>query len=135
VNHMQMPQVAPGVPNPYTVHVHPYPTRFHGSIYTRPEFGLPYVGRPQSVFRPRNFNADWPPGPQTPQSGLGQPIDTGCGTFRKPTSGSGGIFNNALSGSLGQSSDTTRLLAFFGAVVVAGLGTFYGLRWYKKGTP
>jgi hypothetical protein len=136
---MNMPQVSPGVANPYVTHAHPYPTRYHGSIYTRPVFGMPYVLRPQGVFRPANFNANWPAGPATPSlptSGLGDPnIDTGCGCFRRPRSGGGGIFNSALSGGLGQSSDTTRLLAFFGAAALVGVGTFYGLRWYRKGKP
>jgi hypothetical protein len=38
--------VPPGVPNPYTVMLHSYPTRFHGPIYTRPQFGLPWAERP-----------------------------------------------------------------------------------------
>jgi hypothetical protein len=41
--------------NPYTVHAHPYPTRFHGGIYTRPVFGLPYVRSPHAVFKPDDF--------------------------------------------------------------------------------
>ena len=35
-----------GVPSPTIAHVHPYPTRFHGPIYTTPRFGMPY--QPQS---------------------------------------------------------------------------------------
>jgi hypothetical protein len=38
--------VPPGVPNPYTVMLHSYPTRYHGPIYTRPEFGLEWAERP-----------------------------------------------------------------------------------------
>ncbi len=38
--------VPEGVPNPYTVMLHSYPTRYHGPIYTRPEFGLPWAERP-----------------------------------------------------------------------------------------
>jgi hypothetical protein len=38
--------VPPGVPNPFTVMLHSYPTRYHGPIYTRPEFGLPWAERP-----------------------------------------------------------------------------------------
>lgn len=40
------------VPSPYQVHVHPYPTRFHGGIWTRPVFGLPYVHHVQGHLRP-----------------------------------------------------------------------------------
>lgn len=45
-----------GVINPYTAHVHPYPTRFHGAIYTRPVFGLPFVPAPHAVFKPDDFH-------------------------------------------------------------------------------
>jgi len=38
--------VPPGVPNPFTVMLHSYPTRYHGPIYTRPQFGLPWAERP-----------------------------------------------------------------------------------------
>lgn len=44
-----------GVPTPYVAHVHPYPTRYHGGIWTRPVFGFPYVTSPQSVFKPDDF--------------------------------------------------------------------------------
>lgn len=44
-----------GVPNPYTVHVHPYPTRYHGAIYTRPVFNMPYRRTPHAVFKPDDF--------------------------------------------------------------------------------
>ena len=46
---------AKGVINPYTTHVHPYPTRFHGPIYTRPVANLPYVRSPHAVFKPDDF--------------------------------------------------------------------------------
>ena len=46
---------AQGVPNPYVAHVHPYPTRFHGGIWTRPVFGTPFVMNPASVFKPDDF--------------------------------------------------------------------------------
>jgi hypothetical protein len=35
-----------GVPNPYHVMLHSYPTRYHGPIYTRPMFGKPWIERP-----------------------------------------------------------------------------------------
>ncbi len=38
--------VPPGVPNPYTVMLHSYPTRYHGPIYTRPMYALPWSERP-----------------------------------------------------------------------------------------
>lgn len=31
-----------GVPNPLVAHCHPYPTRFHGPIYSYPWFDMPY---------------------------------------------------------------------------------------------
>lgn len=38
--------VPPGVPNPFTVMLHSYPTRYHGPIYTRPMYDLPWAERP-----------------------------------------------------------------------------------------
>lgn len=35
-----------GVPNPYNVMLHSYPTRYHGPIYTRPMFNLDWAERP-----------------------------------------------------------------------------------------
>jgi hypothetical protein len=40
------------VPSPYKVHVHPYPTRFHGGQWVRPVFGMPYVHHVQGHLRP-----------------------------------------------------------------------------------
>jgi hypothetical protein len=39
-----------GVPNPYGPRVHAYPTRYHGPIYDRPEFGMPWVDQPFEVW-------------------------------------------------------------------------------------
>lgn len=38
-----------GVPNPFGPRVHPYPTRYHGPIYTRPMFRFPWHQRPQNA--------------------------------------------------------------------------------------
>jgi len=38
--------VPPGVPNPFTVMLHSYPTRYHGPIYTRPMNAFPWRERP-----------------------------------------------------------------------------------------
>jgi len=35
-----------GVPNPYGMRVHAYPTRYHGPLYDRPMAQLPWVNRP-----------------------------------------------------------------------------------------
>lgn len=111
---------APGVPSPYTAHAHPYPTRFHGAIYTRPEFGLPYVPAPYQVFMPRDF------------AGLGCPPSGGCssckgvgdwntsdGVFRDPRDAGGGIFN-AVSG---VELDMRSLGAFAGAALFGMVAT------------
>ena len=54
---MRMPGYPRGVESQYEVHVHPWPTRYHGPIYTRPSFGLPYVQSPYAVFKPGDFSA------------------------------------------------------------------------------
>ena len=46
------------IPSPYTVHVSPYPTRFHGGIWKRPEAHFPYVKEVQSVFMPHQMAGD-----------------------------------------------------------------------------
>jgi hypothetical protein len=35
-----------GVPNPFGVRVHAYPTRYHGPVYTRPMYALDWMDRP-----------------------------------------------------------------------------------------
>lgn len=42
-----------GVPSPTIPHTHPYPTRFHGPIYTTPRFMMPY--REQSWQSPGDY--------------------------------------------------------------------------------
>lgn len=54
---MQMPGYPPGVRSQFETHVHPWPTRYHGPIYTRPEFHFPYVQNPQAVFKPDDFSS------------------------------------------------------------------------------
>ena len=38
-----------GVPNPQIPYKHPYPTRYHGPIFTEPRFGTPFEPRPYAV--------------------------------------------------------------------------------------
>lgn len=98
---MRNAPIVPGVPTPYTMHVHPYPTRFHGAIYTRPVFGAPVIARPQDVFTP-GYNIDREV-PQPTLSGLGATVgkgmlwDTGDGVF-KPGGYGGGVFDGDISG-------------------------------------
>ncbi len=54
---MRNPGYPRGVPSPFATHVHPWPTRYHGPIYTRPVFTFPYETAPQAVFKPDDFNA------------------------------------------------------------------------------
>ena len=35
-----------GVPNPQIPFQHPYPTRYHGPIFTTPRFGTPFISNP-----------------------------------------------------------------------------------------
>lgn len=85
--------MAYGIPNPYAATTHPYPTRYHGGIWTRPEFGFPAVVSPQAVFKPTDFNAANPA-----LRGLGEMlVTTGNGVFGEP-SGGGGVFGPSLYG-------------------------------------
>lgn len=84
-----------GVPNPQTWHVHPYPTRYHGGVWTRPVFGFPVAVQKQSVLLPgRDIrglgNADG----SSSESAL---WDEGRGIFR-PGGYGGGVFDGNLAG-------------------------------------
>jgi hypothetical protein len=116
------------VPNPYVVTTHPYPTRYHGGIWTRPVFGLPYQRSVQSVFKCDDFN-DSNPGlsgvgalpPRAerafralsrgaiPQHGLGEDYNVGNGVFGTGRDG-GGVFGPSLYG-LGSQSDDMEAIA------------------------
>lgn len=126
------------VPTPYTVHVHPYPTRFHGGIWTRPVFGLPYVHHNQTVLRPvmwpgahgrpgermlSGLGADAPASPASPAS---TPVVRNNGMFRTYGEG-GGIFNQALAGD----GATTTLLIFAAGAAIGALALLYGPKLLK----
>ena len=41
---MRNAPIVNGVPSPYALHVHPYPTRFHGPVYGMADFEKQVVG-------------------------------------------------------------------------------------------
>ena len=89
-----------GVPNPYVATTHPYPTRYHGGIWTRPTFGMPYQRSVQSVFKCDDFNDGNPA-----LRGLGNgDYNVGNGVFGTAKDG-GGVFGPSLYGLGGQSDD------------------------------
>lgn len=94
---MNNPGYPRGVPTPYVAHVHPYPTRFHGGIWTRPVFGMPQLQTPSTVFIPGrdiDMQADKP----YTGSAMGQvQYDVGEGIFR-PGGYGGGVFDGNLAG-------------------------------------
>ncbi len=98
---MRNAPIVPGVPSPFVMHQHVWPSRFHGPIYTRPVFGFQEgkpgstIARTQSVLtNGYNLNIDMP---QPTLSGLGQAIDTGEGVFNRGGYG-GGVFDGNISG-------------------------------------
>ena len=46
------------IASPYAPHVSPYPTRFHGGIWVRPQPGRTLVKEVQSVFMPHQMAGD-----------------------------------------------------------------------------
>lgn len=120
-----MSRAPTGVPSPYTVHVHPYPTRFHGGQWVRPEFGMPWVRTPYAVYKPSDLN------------GLGndddQAFDVRGGVFRRPNLDGGGIFN-AVSGTSGLGGVSEGVAAFMAAAAVAFVATYVVIR-NKQQTP
>lgn len=51
-----------GVPNPQIPIEHPWPTRYHGPIFTTPRFGMPFVSRPYARLPYSGFPANVSPG-------------------------------------------------------------------------
>lgn len=88
----QLPQR--GVPTLYAPHVHPYPTRYHGGIWTRPITApLPYGVNPQSVFKPTDFIENNPGMVRMGIAGLGAlQFQTHRGIFGEQRNG-GGVFS------------------------------------------
>lgn len=118
-----------GVPSPYVMHQHPYPTRFHGGIWRRPTFGLPYVRQPFNVIRPSQMPENIAPA----QAGLGRVTaigkwDTGDGVFRRPRVDGGGVFNeiSGLGRALGMSATTSAFVG--GGVIAFGVVAFMMMR-------
>jgi len=97
---MRNAPIVHGVPTPFAMHNHPYPTRFRGPVYTRAVFGHPVIARPQQVFTPGyDLDAHLP---QPALSGLGTAEETrlwstGDGIF-KPGGYGGGVFDGNISG-------------------------------------
>lgn len=102
---MKGPGYPAGVPTPYAMHIHPYPTRFHGGIWTRPVFGFPSAQAPSTVFIPGRDIDMRPDKPYTGPGvagihglgGDGTSFDVGEGVFR-PGGYGGGVFDGNLAG-------------------------------------
>ena len=100
----------PGVASPLQAHVHPYPTRFHGAIYTRPVFRFPYVRNPHAVFKPGDFHDYYTGNPA--MNGLGAlQFNSRKGVFG-PGGHGGGIFQTAQTMGIGQDLPTDPNIAF-----------------------
>lgn len=87
------------VPNPYVSTTHPYPTRYHGGIWTRPVFGYPRMVSVQSVFKCDDFNDGNPA-----LRGLNGDYQVGNGVFGT-ANGGGGVFGPSLYGLSGAADD------------------------------
>lgn len=109
-----------GVPSPYTVHVHPYPTRHHGGQWIRPEFGMPWARAPYAVYKPGDLN------------GLGedQMFNVRGGVFRRPSVDGGGVFNS-ISGAVGLGGVGEGTAAFLGGAAIAFVLTYVVLQKVK----
>lgn len=109
---MKGPGYPRGVPTPYTMHVNPYPTRFHGGIWSRPAFKFPRMHQPTTVFLPPRDIDMIPDKPPGGYSGLGNDqsvYDVGEGIFR-PGGYGGGVFDGNLSGAPSLGSTAARTL-------------------------
>lgn len=108
-----------GIPSPFVVRAHPYPSRFHGTSSVRPVFGFPFVRKPHNVLMPNQYKglgAEIATVPTTtapdeidyPEKHIGW--DTSDGIFRDYEVGGGGLFNN-VSG-LGMTVDAKSVSLF-----------------------
>jgi hypothetical protein len=123
---MRIPNTPAGVPNPYVSHVAPYPSRFHGSLYTDPQFGMPTAPLNYTVWMPHQLQGLGQDVTADPLTELEEVLyDAVGGVFRHPRQEGGGVFNSALAGGL---STGAKLGAFFGAAAVVGLGTYLLLK-------
>jgi hypothetical protein len=88
-----------GVPTPYAMHVHPYPTRFHGPIWTRPVFGFPINAIPEGVLMPNRDIVNGLKYPLPAMNGLNGALgwNVGDGVFR-PGGYGGGVFDGNIAG-------------------------------------
>lgn len=110
---MKGPGYPAGVPTPYTMHVNPYPTRFHGGIWSRPAFQFPSMHQPTTVFLPPRDIDMIPDRPPGGYSGLGNDqsrYNVGDGIFR-PGGYGGGVFDGNLAGAPSLGSAQARTLA------------------------
>lgn len=135
---VSMPRGQAGVASPYVLHVHPYPTRFHGTVTQRPQFGLPYVRNLTTNIMPDQFY-EMAPDNASPLyglgksdcgcSGLGTDVDTESGVFRRPETEGGGIFNRALSGvETSPNATLNNVLVFTGAALLSAAAVYYATR-------
>lgn len=98
---MRNAPIVPGVPTPFSAKPRPYPTRFHGAIYTRPVFSFPVRATPFQAFTP-GYDIDRSV-PQPTLSGLGATVgegrlwEEGRGVFG-PGGYGGGVFDGNISG-------------------------------------
>lgn len=133
---MSYHELPEGVPSPVVTHVHPYPTRYHGGIWTRPVFGLPWVRTPHAVFRPSQMaikgvgaiDPTFRPLRRSELRGMGDLLwNTSSGVFRRPKVDGGGIFNDVRG--LGQSASDAGI--FFTAAALAGGLVYFMLKRQK----
>lgn len=62
-----------GVVNPRVPHAHPYPTRYHGGVWTTPVFGQPYRSQSYMAGRP-GYESQWLQLSGAGPDGLGEPL-------------------------------------------------------------
>ena len=111
----------PGIPTPFVARTPPYPTRYHGGNWTRPQTSpLRFYKSEQSAFKPSDYYAGLAPEhfvlapPRIAGMGSLGAYDGGAGIFRTSgTSHGGGMFNRNLAG-LGQ-SDAEQIAAILAA--------------------
>lgn len=129
--------IAHGVPSPLRQHEHPWPTRYHGPIYTVPYFTEPY----QQEIR---AGAPFAGTPGLGNCGCGPKVGSGLGAINLTGSATGNIYLDIAIGAgvgvlvgFGSEGDRT-LWAGAGAAAAATLGALgilgvVGAAFFMKG--
>lgn len=128
--------MAKGIPSPFVVRAHPYPSRVHGTSSIRPVFGMPFVRNVHNVLMPNQYKGvgeDAAPAEEIDFPEKHIRWDVADGIYRRYEEDGGGIFNNISGLGITMPNLDARTISMF--MIGAG-AAFIGVSWFmsrKKG--